>query len=227
MAYRTPIRTSRWRAMLAALLVTGILGFGVITGLNVNIVSQAVDHLQAFDISLPKPPPPEQPKPKPRPKPKAEGAPAAPKASPVVAPKPVIEVPTTPPVAAARQAGAGASSSKGQGGVGTGVGAGGTGSGLGSGGGGNTPGRLIRNLSSSDYLRLTAGRMAQGSAGLAIGVNTSGRVDSCRVEHSSGDAVIDSGLCPLVSARLRFDPARNARGQPIPYFTHYLATWRR
>jgi protein TonB len=227
MAYRTPIRTSRWRAMLAALLVTGILGFGVNTGLNVNMVSQAVDHLQAFDISLPKPPPPEQPKPKPRPKPKAEGAPAAPKASPVVAPKPVIEVPTTPPVAAARQAGAGASSSKGQGGVGIGVGAGGTGSGLGSGGGGNTSGRLIRNLSSSDYLRLTAGRMAQGSAGLAIGVNTSGRVDSCRVEHSSGDAVIDAGLCPLVSARLRFDPARNARGQPIPYFTHYLATWRR
>jgi protein TonB len=69
--------------------------------------------------------------------------------------------------------------------------------------------------------------MAQGSAGLAVGVNTSGRVDSCRVEHSSGDAVIDAGLCPLVSARLRFDPARNARGQPIPYFTHYLATWRR
>jgi protein TonB len=227
MAYRTPIRTSRWRAMLAALLVTGILGFGVITGLNVNMVSQAVDHLQAFDISLPKPPPPEQPKPKPRPKPKAEGAPAAPKASPVVAPKPVIEVPTTPPVAAARQAGSGVSSSNGQGGAGTGTGAGGTGSGLGSGGGGNTPGRLIRNLSSSDYRRLTAGRMAQGSAGLAIGVNTSGRVDSCRVEHSSGDAVIDAGLCPLVSARLRFDPARNARGQPIPYFTHYLATWRR
>jgi protein TonB len=227
MAYRTPIRTSRWKPMLAALLVTGILGFGVITGLNVDMVSRAVEHLQAFDISLPKPPPPEHPRPKPKPKPRAEGAPAAPRASPVVAPKPVVEVPTTQPVAAARQAGTGASSANGQGGAGTGTGAGGTGSGLGSGSGGNTPAQLVRNLSRSDYRRLTSGRLPQGSAGLAIGVDANGRVNSCRVEHSSGDPVIDAGLCPLVSAELRFEPARNARGQPIPYFTHYLARWRR
>jgi protein TonB len=227
MAYRTPIRTSRWKPMLAALLVTGILGFGVITGLNVDMVSRAVEHLQAFDINLPKPRPPEQPRPKPKPRPKAAGAPAAPKASPIVAPKPVVEVPTTQPVAAARQAGTGASFSNGQGGAGTGTGAGGTGSGLGSGSGGNTPARLVRNLSRSDYRRLTSGRLPQGSAGLAIGVDTNGRVSSCRVEHSSGDAVIDAGLCPLVSAELRFEPARSAGGQPIPYFTHYLAIWRR
>jgi protein TonB len=227
MAYRTPIRTSRWKPMAAALLVTGILGFGVITGLNVDMVGHAVEHLQAFDISLPKPSSREQPRPKPKPKPKAEGAPAAPKASPIVAPKPELQVPTSQPVAAARQAGTGASSSSGQGGAGTGTGAGGTGSGLGAGGGGNTPARLVRNLSRSDYRRLTSGRLPQGSAGLAIGVDTSGRVNSCRVEHSSGDPVIDAGLCPLVSAELRFEPARNARGQPIPYFTHYLATWRR
>jgi protein TonB len=213
--------------MLAALLVTFILGFGVITGLNVDMVSRAVEHLQAFDINLPKPPPPEHPRPKPKPTPKAEGAPAAPKASPVVAPKSVVEVPTTQPVAAARQAGTGASSANGQGGAGTGTGAGGSGSGPGSGGGGNTPALLVRNLSRSDYRRLTSGRMPQGSAGLAIGVDTSGRVNSCRVEHSSGDPVIDAGLCPLVFAELRFEPARNARGQPIPYFTHYLARWRR
>ena len=212
--------------MLAALLVTGILGFGVITGLNVDMVSRAVEHLQAFDISLPKPPPPERARPKPKPKPRAEGAPAAPKASPVVAPKPVVEVQTTQPLSAARQPDAGASTSSGQGGAGTGTGAGGTGSGLGSGGGGNTPARLVGNLSRADYRRLTAGRLQQGSAGLAIRVNSSGRVDSCSVERSSGDPVIDAGLCPLVSARLRFEPARNARGQPIPYFTHYLAIWR-
>jgi periplasmic protein TonB len=215
--------------MLAALLVTGILGFGVITGLNVDMVSRAVEHLQAFDITLPKPPPPEQPPPRPRPnpKPKAQAAPAAPKASPIVAPKPEVQLPTRQVIAAAAQAGTGASSANGQGGAGTGTGAGGAGTGLGGGGGGNIPARLIRNLSRSDYRRLTAGRLPQGSAGLAIRVDTSGRVDSCRVEHSSGDSVIDSGLCPLIAAELLFQPARNASGRPIPYFTHYLATWRR
>jgi protein TonB len=210
--------------MVAALFVTGILGFGVITGLNVSMVSRAVEHLQAFDITLPEPP---RPKPKPKPRPKAEGAPAAPKASAIVAPKPEVQLPTRQVIAAAASAGSGASSSSGQGGVGTGTGAGGNGSGAGAGGGGNTPARLVRNLSGSDYRRLTAGRLPQGAAGLAIRVNAGGRIDSCRVEHSSGDSVIDSGLCPLVSSQLLFEPARNTAGQPIPYFTHYLATWRR
>lgn len=223
MAYRTPLRTSRWKALVAALVVTGVLGFGVITGLNVKIVSQAVEHLRTINISLPKPPPPPQPKPKPQPKP--QGAPAAPKASPN--PKPKVEIPTRQSAPASANPGTGNSSANGAGGAGTGTGAGGSGTGGGAGGGGNSPARLIRNLSRSDYRSLTAGRMAQGSAGLAIRVSASGRIDSCRVEHSSGDPVIDSGLCPLVSSRLLFQPARNAQGQPIPYFTHYLATWRR
>lgn len=213
--------------MLAALFVTGVLGFGVITGLNVSMVSRAVEHLQAFDITLPKPAPPKQPRPTPKPKPKAQGALAAPKASPIVAPKPEVLLPTKQVVAATAQAGSGASSSVGQGGAGSGTGAGGAGTGMGSGSGGNTPARLVRNLSRTDYRALTAGRLPSGSVGLAIRVDTNGRVDSCRVEHSSGDPVIDSGLCPLISARLLFQPARNAAGQPIAYFTHYLATWRR
>jgi protein TonB len=212
--------------MLAAVLVTGILGFGVITGLNVAMISRAVEHLQAIDIALPKVPPERPPaKPKPRPRPKAQGAPAAPKASPIVAAEPEVQLPARQVIAVAAQAGTGASASNGQGGAGTG--AGGTGSGAGPGSGGNTPARLVRNLSRSDYRQLTAGRLAQGAAGLAIRIDPSGRVDSCRVERSSGDPGIDSGLCPLISARLLFQPARNAAGQPIPYFTHYLATWRR
>ena len=213
--------------MTAALVVTGVLGFGVITGLNVEIVRGAVEHLRTFSIDLPKPPPPETPKPKPKPAKKAEGAPAAPKASPVVAPKPVVQLPTRQVIAAASRPGTGASSSNGQGGIGNGTGAGGTGNGLGGGGGGNIPARLVRNLTRSDYRALTGGRMPEGAAGLAIRVSPSGRVDSCRVEHSSGDPVIDSGLCPLVQSRVAFDPARNANGQTITYFTHYLARWRR
>jgi protein TonB len=213
--------------MLAAIAVTGVLGAGIVAGLNVKFVSRAVDRLQTFDIALPKPPP-EQPPPKLQPKQAKprRAAPAAPKASPVVAPKPEARLPTKQAVVAAAQAGTGASSSNGQGGQGSGTGAGGTGTGSG-GGGGNTPARLIRNLNRSDYRRLTAGRMTSGSAGLAIEVGPGGRVQSCTVEHSSGDPVIDRGLCPLVQSELRFAPARNARGQPIAFYTHYLARWRR
>lgn len=214
--------------MAAALAVTAILGFGVISGLNVKMIQGAVEHMRAFDISLPEPPPRKRPKPQPKPKPKpnAAAAPAAPKASPIVAPKPEVQLPPKQVIAAAARAGTGASSANGQGGVGNGTGAGGFGNGLG-GGGGNMPARLIRNLSRSDYARLTGGRMPQGAAGLAIRINSAGGIDSCQVEHSSGDPAIDAGLCQLVSARLAFDPARNAQGQPIPYFTHYLARWRR
>ena len=216
--------------MAAALAVTGILGFGVISGLNVRMLQGAVEHMQAFDLTLPKPPPPDKPKPKPQPKPKPKeaAAPAAPKASPIVAPKPEVRLPPKQVVAAAAKPGTGASSANGQGGIGNGTGAGGTGNGFGGGGGGgNMPARLIRNLSRSDYARLTGGRMPEGAAGLAIRINSAGRVDSCSVEHSSGDPGIDAGLCPLIAARLVFDPARNAQGQPIAYFTHYLARWRR
>ena len=52
--------------MAAALAVTGILGFGVISGLNVRMLQGAVEHMQAFDLTLPKPPPPDQPKPEPQ-----------------------------------------------------------------------------------------------------------------------------------------------------------------
>jgi protein TonB len=227
MAYRADNRSDRWKAMIGAIAVTGVLGAGILTGLNVTIVGEAVEKLRTFDISLPEPPPPEPPPQQQPRQAKDEAAPAAPKASPIVAPKPEVQLPTRQVIAAAAEAGTGASSSTGQGGAGTGTGAGGSGAGSGGGGVGSIPARLVRNLRHSDYRRLTAGRMASGSAGLAIRVNSAGRVDSCQVEHSSGDPVIDSGLCPLVVSRLRFEPARNARGQPIPYYTHYRATWRR
>ena len=230
MAYRPQNRTDRAKAMAAAIALTAILGTVLVSGLNVTSIQQAVERMTAIDITLPKPPEPPPPPPKPSPAPREEkqAAPAAPKASPIVAPKPEVQLPPKQQIAAAAVAGTGASSSNGQGGIGNGTGAGGVGNGLGGGGGGgNTPARLIRNLSRSDYRALTAGRMPEGAAGLGIRINSSGRIDSCRVEHSSGDPGIDSGLCPLVQSRLVFEPARNGRGQPIAYFTHYLARWRR
>lgn len=230
MAYRSADRKDRWRAIAAVVAVHVVLGAAILSGLNVEIVTRAIDRLETFDIRIDQPPPEEPPPPAlmaNRPQ-KEEGATGA-KASEIVAPEPEVPVPTAQQVAAAPVAGSGTSSATGTGtsGSGTGAGASGTGAGGGGTGAGGIPARLVRNLSRSDYRRLTGGRMASGSAGLAIRVSASGLVDSCRVEISSGDPVIDSGLCPLVAARLRFEPARNAQGQPVPYFINYRAIWRR
>jgi protein TonB len=227
MAYRTPIRTSRWKAMLAALLVTGVLGFGVITGLNVKMVQRAVEHLQAFDITRPKPPPPEIPKPKPQPARKPQGAPAAPKASPIVAPKPEVVLPPKQVIAAAVKAGTGASSSNGQGGAGSGIGAGGSGNGPGS-GAGFTPAQKITKIPNSEYRRLEAvSGLDRGSVGISIRVTPDGRATNCRVVRTSGSAAADSLMCQLTEEYVRFRPALDPQGRPVAQDVTWFPNWYR
>ena len=72
--------------MLAAIAVTAAVGAGILNGLNVSIVREAVERLETFDIALPQDPPPPPPPPPPRLEQEQQGAPAAPKASPVVVP---------------------------------------------------------------------------------------------------------------------------------------------
>lgn len=229
MAYRHADRKDRWKAIAAVAGVHLALGAVILSGLNVEIVGKAIDRLETFDIALEKPRPEEPPEPVELDSAdEAEGA-AGSEPSPIVAPEPEVRVPTRQPVVAAPEAGSGSSDSAGSGDSGRGPGAGGAGTGPGGGGSGagGSPPRLVRNLGNSDYRALTSGRMRSGSAGLALTIGASGRVESCRIAHSSGDPVIDGGLCPLVSARLRFEPARDPSGRPVPYSTHYRATWRR
>jgi protein TonB len=226
MAYRADNRRDRWKAMLAAILVTGILGFGILTGLNVRIVSQAVERLQAIDINLPKPPPP-QPPPRERPKPAKTraGAPAAPRASPIVAPKPEVQLPAKQVIAAAAQAGTGASSSNGQGGAGAGTGSGGTGTGLGS-GAGFTPARKITKIPDREYRRLAAvSGVERGSVGIAIRVTPDGQATDCRVIRSSGSPSADALMCQLTEQYVRFRPALDPQGRPVAQDINWYPNW--
>jgi protein TonB len=229
MAYRTQIPTSRWKAMVAAIVITGILGAGVISGLNVKMVTRAVEHLQAFDITLPKPPPPEPPpKLQPEQAKKEQGAPAAPKASPIVAPKPEVQLPTKQVIAAAKQAGTGASSSNGQGGVGSGTGAGGTGTGPGGGGGGFTPAQKITKIPNSEYRRLVdVSGMRRGTVGISIRVTPDGSATNCRVVRSSGSPPADSLMCQLTERYVRFRPARDPQGRAVAQDITWYPNWYR
>jgi protein TonB len=216
--------------MTAALVVTGVLGFGVISGLNVEVVRGAVEHLRTFSIELPKPPPPEPPRPRPKQARKAEGAPAAPKASPVVAPKPEVQLPAKQVIAAAVQAGTGASSSNGQGGMGTGTGAGGSGNGLGGGGGGGrfTPAQKITKIPDSQYRMLVQiSGMDRGSVGISIRVTPEGRATNCRVIRSSGSPQADSLMCQLTEQYVRFRPALDPNGRPVGQQISWFPNWHR
>ena len=228
----TADRPDQAKAVAAVVAVHVALAAAIITGLNVQMVTHAVEVLKTFDIRQPPPPPPEPPpppKPKPKPARLEEGA-AGKKANPtpVVAPKP--RIPVQSPIPAAPIAGIGSAPRSGAATSGTGTGAGGSGNGLGGGGNGDysrfTPARLVRNLTRGDYRGLTGGRLPQGAAMVALRVEPNGLPSNCRIVRSSGDSSVDAGLCPLIVVRLRFRPALNDQGRPIPYQLQYVATWR-
>ena len=231
-AYRGTPKEDRAKALAGVALVHVALGALILTGLNVENVRHVVEKLKTFDITEEPLPPPAPPPPQPRADRAKEDEGAAGKKadpSPIVVPKPRIEVPAKPPVAAAPVAGTGSATRSGAADYGMGPGAGGNGVGRGGGGAGDfsgfTPARLIRNLNHGDYRQLAAGRMPNGRATVAITVDTEGLPTNCRVTRSSGDSAVDSGLCPLVVRRLRFRPAMDADRRPITYSLNYTADW--
>jgi protein TonB len=232
-SYRgTADRPDRVKAIAAVVAVHAALSFIILSGLNVRMVSRAVEEMTTINIRQPPPPPIEQPKPAPKPQPmkKPEGA-AAKEAepTPVVAPQPKLPIPS--PVPAARAAGTGTATSSGAALAGRGTGAGG--SGTGSGGGGYadysrfTPARLVENIPNSEYRQLAATGIPSGLVGVIILVSPSGTVSNCRIARSSGDPSIDSLVCQLTVRYVRFDPARDPYGRPVAQDITYFPNWRR
>lgn len=219
--------------MTAVVLVHVALAFALLN-LSGAVRPPGPDDLtQLIDITAEPPPPPiveiepETAKPK-----KKEGAASArnieSQATPVVAPKPVIVVPTPQPIVASptpregAQATQGASDvvgpGTGAGGSGTGTGSGGSGAGDGGGGSGiATRARLISpSLRTRDYPSGLRDRLLYGGAPFVMfTVEPNGRVSNCRIYRSSGDPVIDMVTCSLVTARFVYRPAYNQRGQPV------------
>ena len=224
----TADRPDRAKAIAAVVTVHVALAFIILTGLNVRIVTQAVEQLKTFNIAVPTPPPPPPPPPRktrPQQAKKPEGAPA-PKAAPtpVVAPPP--KIPTPSPIPAARVAGTGSASNSGAGGIGTGTGAGGTGYGLGGGGtGGFTPARKLTKIPNREYRRFAATGTPVGSVAIAIRVNPDGSVSNCRVVRTSGNSYADALMCQLTVQYVRFSPARDASGRAIAQDVTWVPNW--
>jgi len=150
--------------------------------------------------------------------------------TPIVAPKPSIEVPANPPVAAAPIAGTGSATTAGAAITGTGPGAGGSGTGGGGSGGAGagigSEARLLGGNSSRLPSRLLRQFAAdRGYAHLWLTVAETGRVTNCSVLQGSGNVLVDNALCELMIRQSRWDAARDKLGRPITVKVRYIATW--
>jgi protein TonB len=232
----------RLKSVAGVAVFHALLGYALITGLGYDPVSQVAEQLKLFNVvekDLPPPPPPTPAAPdkaearkiaKPK---NAEGAasPANLRDTPtqIMAPKPIIPLPVPTPIPSAPAAGQGNAEAAGaadvpgpgtgSGGVGTGLGSGMHGNGTGGGGGGGLA-RDLRWISgrigSDDYPRRAFDAGIGGTVHLRFIVGTSGRVTDCAVTRSSGSAELDSTTCRLIKRRLRYRPATDAGGRPIP-----------
>ena len=227
----TANRPDRAKAIAAVIAVHVALAAVILTGLNVRMVTQAVERLETFDIRLPPPPPPNPPPPaaKPHQARREAGAPAKKaEATPVVAPRP--QLPVSSPIPAAPIAGRGSAPSSGAALAGNGTGAGGSGNGPGGGGDDYskfTPARRISKIPDREYRRLAATGIPSGVVGVTIRVNTDGSVSNCRVARSSGDGYADALMCQLTLRYVRFSPARDPAGRPVAQDITFYPNWYR
>ena len=83
----------------------------------------------------------------------------------------------------------------------------------------------MRNIGSRDYRSIAGDRLLSGRAMVSLMIEPDGAPTRCRVVRSSGDPVVDAGLCPLLTRRLLFRPALDADGRPIAYQLQYVANW--
>ena len=181
----------------------------------------------------PPPPPPEvtQPKPRPLADPEPEGGAAPPnlrsRASPVVAPKPVVmRQPTftaAPVPADGPDSSSGASDvagpGTGAGGQGDGLGSGRGGDGTGGGGGGSVPAvdavKIAGNIGRREYRQPDDDDAIRRTVRVNFTVTASGRVANCRAAEASGDPALDRFTCQRITERWRYRPARDRSGRPV------------
>lgn len=212
--------------MAATLAIHAVIAAGLLWGLSIDASPpEAASELRAVTIDFEPPPPPPPP-------PAAQanrrtGNPPGPEgakgeALPREAPEAALPLAVAP---AAPAAGEGRDASAGAGIQGSGMGAGGSGAGDGGGGAGSPARRIAGALRDSDYPREAEAQRMAGTVGISFRVHTDGQVDRCTVARSSGHALLDDLTCRLFTARYRFRPATNSRGEAVETTLQTNFTW--
>jgi protein TonB len=198
--------------------------------------------VELFDVTEPPPPPAvveELPKPEDAKPEREEGAASAKniesRATPVVAPKPPIQLPVPQPIPVTQTPNQGNERTQGAsdvvgpgtgaGGVGPGTGSGGSGTGTGGGGTGGIATRpaVVRGITNRDYPDAVARFWPRGGAVfIAVRVLPNGRATDCKINRSIGIPAIDQWTCKLVEERAVFRPATDASGRPVAAWYGYI-----
>lgn len=231
----------RIKSAAGVALLHALLGYAFVAGLGISIPAKVERSLKMFEV-LPDPVPPPLPpaiRPTRERTPEREGAASPPnlraQASPVVAPVPEVRLEIPPPVIAAPVPRQGLDTSagaapipgpgSGSGGLGDGTGSGDSGTGAGGGGGGSPLRWLNGAIHDSDYPMSALEKGIGGTVYLRFVVGVKGRVTSCTVTRSSGNAALDETTCRLIQRRFRYRPERDARGRPVPIVVNGEHEW--
>jgi protein TonB len=207
--------SERRAGALAALLVQLLLAFGLVAGLGVDRIAHQPEALTVFEVVTPPKPPP--PKPALRRRPTPAPTAAAPTPRPAAPPPPIPDQPLPQPAAPAMPApadGSGPGDMTGEGASGGGSGGGSSG-GSGSGDGDTPPRRVAGQIDERDYPKAAFRAGAEGALTTRSVIGADGRVESCDIVESSGNADLDATTCRLIVERYRYEPSRDADGRPV------------
>ena len=70
-------------------------------------------------------------------------------------------------------------------------------------------------VTTADYPGSALRELREGTTAFRLTVGLDGRVSGCQIISSSGSPALDETTCRVATMRARFDPARNAKGQPV------------
>ena len=215
--------------MLSALgtaIIVALIGYGLYLGMRVEMRTHADTSVALISLrSAPPPPRPRIIKPRLG---HAAGRASPPnlrnKATPIVAPPPIVP-PLPSPVIVAPIAGTGSAAStgasdrpgpgQGAGGQGNGTGSGDEGNGDGDSGGDVGPRQVKGRIKSSDLPADLDHANFRGTVSVRYHVEVDGQVGDCAVAGSSGNAELDRLTCQLIQQRFRFKPAHDHYGHPF------------
>lgn len=216
-------RPNGWIILLIVLLHIGIF-YGLIRALAPTVVAGVEESvISAFTVTVTAPEE-ELPVVEPEPDEGAQGDPgkeAVPR--PVTAPTPKVRVREDKPAPRASSTGAADTSGATETGGGTGAAGSGIGTGAGQGGSGQggvaaTRPVLTRSITDSRAFPVPpGGREARigKSVIVRLSVSAEGRVTNCTIYRASPFPETDATVCRLAYDQVRFDPARDARGNPV------------
>lgn len=217
--------------ILAIVLFHLLVFYGLIRAFAPDVVASVERSVvSTFTVTVTTPEEPEPPMVEPQPDEGAQGDPgreAVPK--PDTAPEPPIRIREDRPAPRASSTGTAETSGATNAGNGTGAAGSGTGTGAGRGGGGQggvaaTKPVLVRSITDARaFPPPPGGREARigKSVIVRLSVSADGRVTGCSIHTPSPFPETDAAVCRLAMDQVRFEPARDANGNPVKSVFYY------